>query len=78
MTGKEIGQDFLPSGSKKVLWFFISTIIDFRGVIYALILIVTIILRPQGIFGGREWKMFVPAISIAGRDKKEAKRDGVA
>jgi hypothetical protein len=25
VTGKEIGQDFLPSGSKKVLWFFLSS-----------------------------------------------------
>ncbi|MHB8917872.1 MAG: branched-chain amino acid ABC transporter permease, partial [Desulfocucumaceae bacterium] len=31
-----------------------ETFIDFRGVIYALILIVAIILRPQGIFGGKE------------------------
>lgn len=34
--------------------------IDFRGVIYALILIVAIILRPQGIFSGREIGFLVP------------------
>lgn len=34
--------------------------IDFRGVIYALILIVTILLRPQGIFGGKELRFMAP------------------
>lgn len=34
--------------------------IDFRGVIYALILIVAIILRPQGIFSGKEAGFLVP------------------
>lgn len=70
-----VGWVFLLEGLRMVLG---QNFIDFRGVIYALILIVTIILRPQGIFGGREWKMFVPAISTAGRGKKEAEKDGVA
>ncbi|MCL6634391.1 MAG: branched-chain amino acid ABC transporter permease [Peptococcaceae bacterium] len=34
--------------------------IDFRGVIYALILIVTILLRPQGLFGGKELGFMAP------------------
>lgn len=34
--------------------------IDFRGVIYALILIIAIILRPQGIFGGKEFRLLIP------------------
>ncbi|MFZ5633472.1 MAG: branched-chain amino acid ABC transporter permease [Bacillota bacterium] len=34
--------------------------IDFRGVIYALILIVAIILRPQGIFSGKELGILIP------------------
>lgn len=34
--------------------------IDFRGVIYALILIIAIILRPQGIFGGKELGLLIP------------------
>ncbi|MHB8919174.1 MAG: branched-chain amino acid ABC transporter permease, partial [Desulfocucumaceae bacterium] len=37
-----------------------ETFIDFRGVIYALILIVAIILRPQGIFGGKELGFLIP------------------
>ncbi|MFZ5644372.1 MAG: branched-chain amino acid ABC transporter permease [Bacillota bacterium] len=47
--------------------------IDFRGVIYALILIIAIILRPQGIFSGKEAKFLVPKPlgSILGR------KDGV-
>ncbi len=34
--------------------------IDWRGVIYAVILIVSIIVRPQGIFSGREWRLLAP------------------
>ncbi|MFZ5651021.1 MAG: branched-chain amino acid ABC transporter permease [Bacillota bacterium] len=34
--------------------------IDFRGVIYALILIVAILLRPQGIFSGKELGILIP------------------
>ncbi|HBV97616.1 MAG: ABC transporter [Peptococcaceae bacterium BICA1-7] len=37
-----------------------ETFIDFRGVIYALILIVAIIMRPQGIFSGKEVGFLVP------------------
>jgi len=37
-----------------------ETFIDFRGVIYALILIVAIILRPQGIFSGKELGFLIP------------------
>ncbi len=48
---------FLLEGLRFVLG---ETFIEFRGVIYALILIVAIILRPQGIFGGRELGLLVP------------------
>jgi branched-chain amino acid transport system permease protein len=46
-----------------------ETFIDFRGVIYALILIVAIISRPQGIFGGKEVGFIIPRPlgSLAGR-----------
>lgn len=48
--------------------------IDWRGVIYALILIITIILRPQGLFGGKEWKGLFPPMGStisSGSKKKE-------
>lgn len=50
-----------------------ESFIDFRGVIYALILIVAIILRPQGIFSGKELKALVPKII-----PRSAKRKGGA
>jgi len=59
---------FLLEGLRVVLG---QTFVDFRGVIYALILIISIILRPQGIFGGREWKMLVPAVRPARAPLKE-------
>ncbi len=34
--------------------------IDWRGVIYALILVVSIIVRPQGLFSGKEFRLLVP------------------
>jgi len=37
-----------------------ETFLDFRGVIYALILIVAIILKPQGIFSGKELGVLIP------------------
>lgn len=70
-----VGWVFLLEGLRIVLG---QNFIDFRGVIYALILIVTIIIRPQGIFGGREWKMFVPVISPAGNGNKEAGKNADA
>lgn len=48
---------FLLEGLRFVLG---ESFIDFRGVIYALILIISIILRPQGIFSGRELRSLVP------------------
>lgn len=60
-----IGWVFLLEGLRFVLG---QTFIDFRGVIYALILIIAIILRPQGIFGGKELKFLVPqAMLLPGR-----------
>lgn len=50
---------FLLEGLRFVLG---ESFIDFRGVIYALILIIAIILRPQGIFSGKELKALVPTI----------------
>ncbi|MFZ5632203.1 MAG: branched-chain amino acid ABC transporter permease [Bacillota bacterium] len=56
---------FLLEGLRFVLG---ETFIDFRGVIYALILIVAIILRPQGLFGGKELKFLIPQMgSLTGR-----------
>jgi len=78
MTGTiltAVGWVFLLEGLRIVLG---QNFIDFRGVIYALILMVTIILRPQGIFGGREWRMFVPGLKTAGAPKGEAKKDAGA
>jgi branched-chain amino acid transport system permease protein len=48
---------FLLEGLRFVLG---EQFIDFRGVIYALILVVTILLRPQGIFGGKELGFMKP------------------
>ncbi len=48
---------FLLEGLRTVLG---QQFIEFRGVIYALILIITILLRPQGIFGGREIRFLAP------------------
>lgn len=48
---------FLLEGLRFVLG---QQFIDFRGVIYALILIVTILLRPQGLFSGKELRFMAP------------------
>lgn len=48
---------FLLEGLRFILG---EQFIDFRGVIYALILIITILLRPQGIFGGKELRFMAP------------------
>lgn len=48
---------FLLEGLRFVLG---EQFIDFRGVIYALILIITILLRPQGLFGGKELSFMKP------------------
>ncbi|HOV79449.1 MAG TPA: branched-chain amino acid ABC transporter permease [Bacillota bacterium] len=48
---------FLLEGLRFVLG---QQFIEFRGVIYALILVVTILLRPQGIFGGKELLFLKP------------------
>lgn len=34
--------------------------VDWRGVVYALILTTTIILRPRGLLGGKEWSALIP------------------
>lgn len=46
-----IGWAFLLEGLRFVLG---EQFIDFRGVIYALILVITILARPQGLFNGKE------------------------
>lgn len=48
---------FLLEGLRAVLG---QQFIEFRGVLYALILIVTILLRPQGLFGGKELRFMAP------------------
>ncbi|WP_018085922.1 branched-chain amino acid ABC transporter permease [Desulfurispora thermophila] len=57
---------FLLEGLRFVLG---ESFIDFRGVIYALILIISIILRPQGIFSGKELAALVPQSLTAWRQK---------
>jgi branched-chain amino acid transport system permease protein len=52
-----IGWAFLLEGLRFVLG---EQFIDFRGVIYALILIVTILARPQGLFSGKELSFMKP------------------
>lgn len=52
-----IGWVFLLEGLRFVLG---EQFLDFRGVIYALILIITILVRRQGIFGGKEFGPFAP------------------
>ncbi|KKM10328.1 ABC transporter [Clostridiales bacterium PH28_bin88] len=49
---------FLLEGLRIVLG---EAFVDYRGVIYALILIITILLRPQGLFSGKELKILVPS-----------------
>lgn len=44
-----------------------ETFVEWRGVIYALILIITILARPQGLFGGKESKYLFPSV---GREKR--------
>ncbi|MCL6559336.1 MAG: branched-chain amino acid ABC transporter permease [Firmicutes bacterium] len=52
-----VGWVFLLEGLRFVLG---QQFIEFRGVIYALILIITILLRPQGLFGGKELRFITP------------------
>ncbi|HHY94499.1 MAG TPA: branched-chain amino acid ABC transporter permease [Firmicutes bacterium] len=52
-----IGWVFLLEGLRSILG---EAFLDFRGVIYALLLIVVILLRPQGLFSGRELGILVP------------------
>ena len=56
-----------------------QTFVDWRGVIYALILIVTILLRPQGLFAGKEFRFLkmarVTNRGLEGRDGHAASGD---
>lgn len=52
-----IGWAFLLEGLRFILG---EQFIDFRGVIYALILIITILARPQGLFNGKELLFMKP------------------
>jgi branched-chain amino acid transport system permease protein len=72
MTGTVItavGWTFLLEVLRMFLSLLGPSFINLRGVLYALILIVVIILRPQGIFGGMEASFLVPYI---GRRKSNA------
>ena len=64
-----VGWTFLLEVLRMVLSLLGPSFINLRGVLYALILIVVIVLRPQGIFGGMEASFLVPQI---GRRKKHA------
>ncbi|MGE5379605.1 MAG: branched-chain amino acid ABC transporter permease [Methylocystaceae bacterium] len=46
-----------------------DTFVEWRGVIYALILIITILVRPQGLFGGKEVRLLFPKIKIGRREE---------
>jgi branched-chain amino acid transport system permease protein len=50
---------FLLEGLRAVLG---VTFVDYRGVVYALILIAVIILRPRGLLGGKEWSALLPRL----------------
>ncbi len=72
MTGTVItavGWAFLLEVLRMMLSLFPPSFVNLRGVLYALILIVVIVVRPQGIFGGLEAPFLVPHI---GRRKKHA------
>lgn len=56
-----------------------STFLDFRGVIYALLLIVVIIMKPQGLLGGLELRALVPMIpGLGGSAGRDGEGSGVA
>ncbi|MCL6638420.1 MAG: branched-chain amino acid ABC transporter permease [Firmicutes bacterium] len=64
-----VGWVFLLEGLRFVLG---QQFIEFRGVIYALILIVTILLRPQGLFGGKELPLMTSRPPLTGKEAKHA------
>lgn len=61
---------FLLEGLRIVLG---QAFVDWRGIIYALILIVTILLRPQGLFSGKEWRLLFPSLGQGRTLGKEGK-----
>ncbi len=63
-----IGWVFLLEGLRGVLG---QTFVDYRGVVYALILTTVIVLRPKGLLGGKEWNVLVPR---SGETRGEATR----
>jgi len=69
-----IGWVFLLEALRIVLG---EAFIDWRGVIYALILIATILLRSQGLFGGKEWRLLLPPVAPAAGEERGERR-GVA
>ncbi|OAT83505.1 branched-chain amino acid ABC transporter permease [Desulfotomaculum copahuensis] len=72
MTGTivtAIGWGFLMEVLRAVLG---ENFIDWRGVIYALILIVAIILRPQGLFSGKELGLLLPRPLQTGQGKERS------
>ncbi|MQL53817.1 branched-chain amino acid ABC transporter permease [Desulfofundulus thermobenzoicus] len=74
MTGTivtAVGWVFLLEGLRIILG---QAFIDWRGVIYALILIVAIIVRPQGIFSGKELSLLFPrpVKTVTGKEQAHA------
>lgn len=61
---------FLLEGLRIVLG---QAFVDWRGIIYAVILIVTILLRPQGLFSGKEWRLLFPSLDQDRTWRKEGK-----
>jgi branched-chain amino acid transport system permease protein len=64
-----VGWTFLQEVLRMFLSLLGPSFINLRGVLYALILVVVIVVRPQGLFGGIEAPFLVPQI---GRRKKSA------
>ena len=69
---------FLLEGLRAVLG---MAFVDYRGVVYALILIAVIILRPRGLLGGKEWSALLPRLGAPApgsrrRGREEAKGHG--
>lgn len=65
---------FLLEGLRFVLG---QQFLEYRGVIYALILVIVILLRPQGIFGGKELGFMTPPKATPAASGKEGSHAGL-
>ncbi|MDD4239099.1 MAG: branched-chain amino acid ABC transporter permease [Desulfotomaculaceae bacterium] len=69
-----VGWAFLLEGLRFVLG---EQFIDFRGVIYALILVITILMRPQGLFSGKELLFMKPPRLKTPTNREEGSHAGL-